>query len=231
MNKCLEEKEYTFPVAEHFVSINGEGARAGEPACFIRFTGCNLRCSYCDTSWANEADAPFTAMTAEELLGFVRSSGLRCVTLTGGEPLLQEQLGSLLDLLLQDAGRRVEIETNGSVSIRPFAGRNGRRPVFTLDYKLPGSGMEDAMDTDNYQYLEPEDSVKFVVSDRADMDAARKIINTFNLAERCHVFFSPVFGRIDPEEIVNYLLEYRMNGVRLNLQLHKIVWDPERRGV
>ncbi len=220
-----------FPVAEHFASINGEGARAGEPAYFVRFTGCNLQCSYCDTAWANEEDAPFEAMSVQAILEAVRESGLRDVTLTGGEPLLQENLRDLLDALLEDGTRRVEIETNGSISIRPFLDINGNRPVFTLDYKLPGSGMEAAMVTENYRYLSPEDSVKFVVSGREDMETARRIINTFHLTGKCNVFFSPVFGRIEPVEIVDFLLENRLNGVRLNLQLHKIVWNPDARGV
>ncbi|MBR2779699.1 MAG: putative 7-carboxy-7-deazaguanine synthase QueE [Firmicutes bacterium] len=231
MEKNSAESTRLFPVAEHFASINGEGARAGEPAYFIRFTSCNLQCSYCDTAWANAPDAPYEALGVQEIMELVREAGLRDVTLTGGEPLLQKGLEELLESLLADGTRRVEIETNGSVSIRPFLDFGGRRPVFTLDYKLPGSGMEAAMDTENYQYLEPEDSVKFVVSGREDMETACRIINTFDLAEKCNVFFSPVFGRIEPVEIVDFLLANRLNGVRLNLQLHKIVWDPDRRGV
>lgn len=225
------KKSIMYPVAEHFASINGEGARAGEPAYFVRFTGCNLSCSYCDTAWANEEDAPFTPMSGESILEAVRASGLRDVTLTGGEPLLQEHLQELLGLLLGDGSLRVEIETNGSVSIVPFLDIGGKRPVFTLDYKLPGSGMEEAMITDHYALLCPEDSVKFVVSGREDMDAACRIININHLTKRCHVFFSPVFGRIDPKSVVEYMLDNKLNGVRLNLQLHKIIWDPDLRGV
>jgi 7-carboxy-7-deazaguanine synthase len=106
-------------VVEKFVSINGEGTRAGELAVFIRFKGCNLACSYCDTMWANEKDCPFTEMSQEEILDYVKSTGVKNVTLTGGEPLLQEGVDRLIDLLL-DSDLRVEIETNGAVDLRPF---------------------------------------------------------------------------------------------------------------
>ena len=220
-----------YRVAEHFASINGESARAGEPAYFVRFTGCNLQCSYCDTAWANSPDASFTPMTAEEILQAIRNSGLRDVTLTGGEPLLQEGMKELLSVLLEEEDLRIEIETNGSVDLQPFTDLNGKRPVFTLDYKLPGSGMENFMNTANYRLLQKEDAVKFVVSDQADLERAAEIIGEYALNERCQVFLSPVFGKIDPETIVQFMLSRRMNGTRLNLQLHKIIWDPDRRGV
>ena len=126
-------------VVEKFVSINGEGTRAGELAVFIRFKGCNLHCSYCDTKWANEAGCPYEEMTPGEICEFVKSIGITNVTLTGGEPLLQKDMGDLVRLLIEN-GNRVEIETNGSVDLRPFAEDILRRPVFTMDYKLPSSG-------------------------------------------------------------------------------------------
>ena len=141
-----------FPVAEKFVSINGEGTRAGELAVFIRFTGCDLRCSYCDTMWANVPGADYDDLSAEEILSYVLSTGVTNVTLTGGEPLLQKELPVLTDLLLS-SGLRVEIETNGSQPIAALAERVCR-PVFTMDYKLPSSGMEDKMCRENFGHLE-----------------------------------------------------------------------------
>lgn len=216
-------------VAEKFISINGEAARAGELAVFLRFTGCNLRCSYCDTMWANAPDCPYEEMTPEEITAYVKGTGVRNVTVTGGEPLLQKDLPRLLHLLKTETECRVEIETNGAVDISRFC--NEDRPVFTLDYKLPSSGCETKMITEHYALLGPEDTVKFVAGSREDLDRVREIINRFGLTEKCHVYLSPVFGSIDPAEMVEYMMEHRMNGVRLQIQMHKVIWDPEKRGV
>ena len=218
-----------YPVAELFASINGESVRAGEPAVFVRFRGCNLACSYCDTKWANRPDCPVRMMTAEEIADFADRAGIADVTLTGGEPLLQKDPDVLISRLTA-SGHRVELETNGSVSVEALS-RLEPRPVFTLDYKLPGSGMESAMLTENYRFLAKEDSVKFVSGSREDLERAAEIIERYRLTEKCSVFISPVFGKIDPADIVAFLLERRMNGVRLQLQLHKFIWDPEKRGV
>jgi len=219
----------TYPVAEIFKSINGESLRAGEPAVFVRFRGCNLACSFCDTKWANRPDCPVTPMTAEEIAGYADEAGITDVTLTGGEPLLQKDITALI-ARLTETGHRVEIETNGSVSVEALS-RLIPRPVFTLDYKLPGSGMESAMLTENYRYLAHGDSVKFVSGSREDLERAAEIIDRYRLTEKCAVFISPVFGKIDPADIVSFLLERRLNGVRLQLQLHKFIWDPNKRGV
>ncbi|MBQ7434137.1 MAG: putative 7-carboxy-7-deazaguanine synthase QueE [Lachnospiraceae bacterium] len=219
----------SIPVVETFVSINGESIRAGEPAVFLRFRGCNLNCSYCDTRWANGADAPARQMEVEELAAYADSTGITNVTLTGGEPLLQKEIGRLVERLI-DTGHVVEIESNGSLSIGPLA-ENEKRPFFTLDYKLPDSGMESHMLVDNYRYLCQEDAVKFVAGSRRDLEKAAEIIETYGLCERCKVYLSPVFGRIDPADMVAFLLERKMNRVKLQLQLHKFIWDPEKRGV
>lgn len=215
-----------YPVAEKFVSINGEGARAGELAVFVRFKGCNLHCSYCDTRWACVEDAPFEEMTAEEITAYCK--GITNVTLTGGEPMLQE-LAPLCDMLIEN-GHNVEIETNGSISIKELS-QSVNRPCFTLDYKSPSSGMESKMLKENYKYLEKEDTVKFVVGDDKDLAAAVSVIDEYDLTALCHVYLSPIFGKIDPAHIVDHMKENDLNGVRLQLQLHKFIWDPEKRGV
>ena len=207
-------------VAEKFISINGEGTRAGELAVFVRFTGCNLRCSYCDTMWANEPGCPYEEMSPEQICDYVRSTGIRNVTLTGGEPLLQRDMDKLIGLLIKDCGVRVEIETNGAVDLRPFTELPEGRPVFTMDYKLPSSGCEDRMITENFSALEAEDTVKFVSGSRADLERAGEIIEKYGLLNRCHVYFSPVFGRIEPVEIVNFMLNKRMNKARIQIQMH-----------
>lgn len=216
-------------VVEKFISINGEGTRAGELAVFVRFRGCNLRCGYCDTMWANERDCPWEELTPAQVDEYVRSAGVTNVTLTGGEPLLQREMGELLALLLWDNTLRVEIETNGAVDLSPFCGEN--RPVFTMDYKLPSSGCEQGMKLENFSLLRPEDTVKFVSGSREDLERARALIEEYDLTHRCHVYLSPVFGSIEPVEMVEYMMEHRMNDVRLQIQMHKVIWDPNQRGV
>ena len=218
-------------VAEKFISINGEGTRAGELAVFVRFTGCNLRCSYCDTMWANEPGCPYEDMSPAQICDYVRSTGIKNVTLTGGEPLLQKDMGELIGLLIKECDVRVEIETNGAVDLRPFSELPEGRPVFTMDYKLPSSGCEDRMIMENFSVLEAEDTVKFVSGSPADLERAGEIIEKYGLLDRCHVYFSPVFGRIEPVEIVEFMLNKRMNKARIQIQMHKVIWDPDERGV
>lgn len=216
-------------VAEKFVSINGEGAHAGELAAFLRLKGCNLHCSYCDTRWANEVDAPCVRESPQALADWVLAQNLCNVTLTGGEPLLQAEVAELIELLLKQ-NLRVEIETNGSVPLDRFNSLP-LRPVFTMDYKLPSSGMEAKMCLNNMALLQASDTVKFVIGSEIDLQRAKEIINRFDLCQKCHVYFSPVFGAIEPFVIVEYMLENNLNRVRLQLQLHKFIWNPDKRGV
>ncbi len=218
-----------FRVAEKFISINGEGSRAGELAVFLRFCGCNLNCGYCDTRWANTSDVKYELISAEELVAYVKSTGVKNVTLTGGEPLLQTDIAYLIELL-GESGSEVEIETNGSVPLKNIVSLSPR-PAVTVDYKLPSSGMEKYMLTENFAYLTLRDAVKFVVGDICDLVRAEEIINVYELTDRCRVYFSPVFGKIKPEEIAEFMKARKLNGVRLQLQLHKIIWDPDMRGV
>lgn len=218
-----------YPIVEKFVSINGEGTRAGELAVFIRFRKCNLSCSYCDTRWANTDDCAAEQLSPEQIAGYVYGTGVKNVTLTGGEPLLQEELYTLIEMLAEQ-GNRVEIETNGSISIAGLSGKKCR-PSFTLDYKLPDSGMESAMELGNYNYLQAEDTVKFVSGSITDLERAVEIIEKYELTKKCSVYISPVFGKIEPADIVEFMKNKRLNGVKLQLQLHKFIWNPEERGV
>lgn len=240
----------TFRVVEKFISINGEGRRAGQLALFVRFAGCNLNCEYCDTKWANKAEVPYREYTVEEICQIIRESGVRNVTLTGGEPLIQPNINKLLDRLRMDSSLRVEIETNGSVDIKAFmpALQNGHRAAqsnssaeadrpednvsFTLDYKTSVSGMEEKMHMENYVNLRPQDTVKFVVGSRTDLNRAKQIIETCHLTDKgCGIYLSPCFGEIEPAEMVEFLVEHRLNDVNIQLQLHKFIWDPDKRGV
>lgn len=218
-----------YPVAEKFISINGEGQKAGMIAAFIRMGGCNLSCSYCDTAWANTPDCPCTDMGAKELLSWLFSSNVKNVTLTGGEPLLIHGISDLITAI-GNAGIDVEIETNGSVYLKPFCSLHPR-PAFTMDYKCPGSGMERFMEHRNFSLLTPKDIVKFVVSDQNDLKKALEICEKYHLNARCQIYLSAVFGRIEPKEIVSFMITHHWNAARLQLQMHKFIWPPNQRGV
>jgi 7-carboxy-7-deazaguanine synthase len=222
----------TLKLAENFVSINGEGRYAGELALFMRFAGCNLDCDWCDTKWANGADAAYTEKTPAQLAelakGAAEEYGLHRVTLTGGEPLLQKDIAELINAL-SDNGLAVEIETNGSVPIALVAEKCRVRPVFTMDYKLPSSGMEKRMYLENFGQLKDSDTLKFVCASREDLECAVSVLDMYRPV--CAVYLSPVFGRIKPMDMVDFMKEKKLGNVRLQLQLHKFIWDPNERGV
>lgn len=223
-----------YPVAEKFVSLSGESLYAGMPAAFIRFQGCNLECSWCDTRWAIDPAGKADLEPAGELVKWVHQSGVRHLILTGGEPLLQPEISSLIRSMMSIPGIRVEIETNGSVDLAPFRGllrRFRRRLTITMDWKLPGSGMTNRMITGNLRQLGKRDVLKLVVATAKDLDASSAIIQANRLSGQVNLFFSPVSGSIDPALIANFLIEKNWNRCRLQLQLHKLVWDPAARGV
>lgn len=217
-----------FNVAEKFVSINGEGQKAGQLAVFIRFAGCNLRCSYCDTKWANDFDLKGENLTAEQILEYVLDTGVHNVTLTGGEPLLRPEIEELISMLVK-AGLWVEIETNGSVPLKPL--EKVSRPHFTMDYKTPSSNMESEMLVSNFDLLEPDDVVKFVCGSSEDLNCTYDIIKKYNLTEKCKVYLSCVFGNLQPSDAVDFMKEKNLNGVNFQLQMHKFIWNPNKRGV
>ena len=209
-------------VVEIFKSIDGEGIRVGYPVTFIRLAGCNLRCNYCDTKYSYE-DEKFTEMTPQEIYIQVYKLGGKRITLTGGEPLIHKDVKVLVDLLIQK-GYEVNIETNGSVDITLFLDKH---TIITMDYKCASSDMEDKMLLDNISKLRKLDVLKFVVSDDNDLDTVQRIYQN----TKATVYISPVFGRIEPKQIVEYMLEHNMENCRVQVQLHKIIWNPEERGV
>lgn len=219
-----------FKVVEKFISINGEGRLSGQLSVFIRFRGCNLRCVYCDTMWANEVEAKCEIMTENEIYEYIKSTGVKNVTLTGGEPLLQNGIIELLKVLSQDNNISVEIETNGSIDLSKFVISNNP-PCFNMDYKLPESGEEKSVLTTNFKYLSKKDVVKFVVSSISDLNRAKEIMDKYNLIEYTNVYLSPVFGKIEPSEIVEFMKKNLLNDITLQIQIHKIIWNPNRRGV
>ena len=181
-----------YEVVEKFVSINGEGTKAGQLAVFIRFKGCNLNCKYCDTKWANEQEALSQTMTEEEILEYVLSTGVKNVTLTGGEPLLRNDIEKVITVLA--------IETNGSIYLDKIRKLNKENVTFTMDYKLSCSGMEQSMNLGNFDILNSNDTVKFVVGNREDLIKTKQIIEKYNLYGKCNLYISPVFGLIEFNE-------------------------------
>lgn len=232
------------PVAERFVSVNGEGRAAGKLAAFIRFTGCNLACSYCDTMWAN---APVAADRAErvsvaDLVAWARETRVECITLTGGEPVLQPELPRLVRALLAEPGPlgrglRVEIETNGAAdlcelaSLREECASLPGSLTFTVDWKLPASGMEDRMLRENFALLDARDTVKFVCGGEGDLIRMLEVSRELGLPNRVPVYLSPVFGRLDPARIVDFMQDNNLIWATAQLQLHKIIWPGVEKGV
>lgn len=219
-----------FKVVEKFVSINGEGLSCGQLAVFIRFAGCNLNCSYCDTTWANEKDVSYELMSSEDIYEYIKSTEVKNITLTGGEPLLQEGILDLLKKLSKDKGLSVEIETNGSILLSNFSDIDNP-PSFTMDYKLPSSNMEDKMSLGNFKHLTKRDTIKFVAGSMEDLGKVKYLIDKFKLTETTNVYISPVFGKINMDKIVEFMKDNKMNGVNLQIQLHKVIWNPNKRGV
>jgi len=209
-------------VCEIFSSIQGESTYAGMPCVFVRMTGCNLRCSYCDTVYAYEEG---TELTGEEIMDKIQAIGLKTVEITGGEPLLQKDVPPLAKKLL-DREYRVLIETNGSQDIHGI----DERAVIILDIKTPGSGMADKVMLSNLPLLKPQDEVKFVITHRNDYEWAKIFVREHSLMGRCTILFSPAFGMLDPRHLSKWILEDRLE-VRLNLQLHKYIYGPDVRGV
>ncbi|MFN3395164.1 MAG: radical SAM protein [Thermodesulfovibrionales bacterium] len=206
-------------ICEIFSSIQGESSYAGLPCIFVRLSGCNLRCSYCDTTYAYEDGFE---MTQEEVMEEVRKSGLDLVEITGGEPLIQDEVLPLINKLIND-GYTVLIETNGSIDISKV----NKEAIIIMDIKTPGSGMASEMMLSNLALLKKQDEVKFVLCSRTDYEWAREFIKTHSLTKRCNVLFSPAFGMIDPERISRWIIEDRLN-VRLNIQIHKYIYSLSR---
>jgi len=220
-----------YKVVEKFVSINGEGRLTGQLAVFIRFFGCNLNCNYCDTKWANQENCNYEFMTIEEIDEYIKSTSIINVTLTGGEPLLQENILELIKILLKEKNRIIEIETNGTIDIKPLKDLKNDRLKITMDYKLAGSGMEEYMLIKNFNELDYNDIVKFVLESESEFLRAKTLIENYNLTKYTNVYFSPSYSKISPEQIVEWMKKYLMNNVTLQLQIHKIIWNPNARGV
>ena len=218
-------------VVEIFKSIEGEGKRTGQVVTFIRLAGCNLRCSYCDTKYSFNVEEA-TEMSIEQILLECRRIGYHNITLTGGEPLIHKDVDILIEALCS-IGFQVNIETNGSVDLRPFVemrNRNNYNFFFTVDYKCMSSGMNMKMNRHSFDCLDyNKDIVKLVVSNIADIVDATDALDIFE--KPFNIWISPVFGAIEPKEIVEFVLDSGSQNITVQVQLHKIIWNPDMRGV
>lgn len=224
-------------VIEIFDSIDGEGIRTGQPCSFIRLAGCNLRCSYCDTVYSlfNE-DEPceYTDMSIDEIIAQVNPIYKR-ITLTGGEPLVHEDSAALVSRLVKD-GYEVNIETNGAVDIVNFLNRTPKtdRLFFTIDYKLPSSGMTAKMLWNNFINLRPYDVIKYIVGSDEDVSVMKTITEKLlaHYTVMPHIYIGAVYGMYSAQRLVDIILhEPALKDARFQVQLHKIVWEPDKRGV
>ena len=211
-------------VTEIFRSIQGESTYAGLPCTFIRLTGCNLRCVWCDTEYSFYGGRK---MSLDEVMRQAHDFGGRLVEITGGEPLLQEEVYPLMDRLL-GAGYTVMLETSGE---RPI-GRVPREVIKIVDVKCPDSGEGDTFALENLEHLAPHDQIKFVLAGRRDYEFAREFTRVHDLTERAAaVIFSPVQGKVDLPRMAGWILEDGLEKVRFGSQLHKVIWGAEARGV
>jgi 7-carboxy-7-deazaguanine synthase len=209
-------------VNEIFHSIQGESRHAGRPCVFVRLTGCNLRCVWCDTPYAFEEGDELEVGTVAER---VASYATPYVLVTGGEPLAQGGVHDLFAELLE-RGHEVAVETGGSLDIAPI----DRRVMVVMDLKPPGSGMTEKNRWENLRHLEPTDEVKFVIADRADYEWARGVIAEHRLTDVCGLLLSPVHGVLHPRPLAEWMLADRLPA-RLQVQLHKVIWPADMRGV
>lgn len=227
-----------YNVLEIFSSISGEAQHAGELTTFIRLAGCNLNCSWCDTAKMLKENN-FTVLTTSEIVHQCQLNGHKHVIVTGGEPLIKPNICELIGNLIK-AGFEVEIETNGSVDFHPIVNKLAdlgftTRYSFTLDYKMPGSGMEEKMNPEVFEHLDDlnsDDVIKFVVTED-DIEPCMELIEKFQAqGTLCKYYISPVFGQVELPHIIEAMKKHHMNeDVKFQLQIHKYVWDPNKTGV
>jgi len=209
-------------INEIFKSIQGESSHAGLPCIFVRLTGCNLRCSYCDTEYAFYAGKE---MTVADIVNAVERFGISLVEITGGEPLLQKKVYPLMQTLLEKQFT-VMLETGGSLALDKVP-----EPVIKImDLKCPASGEESRNNYDNLSRLTLKDEVKFVILNREDYDWSKRILNEYAIHEKAQVLFSPVYEKLDLKDLAKWVLEDNLP-VRIQTQLHKVIWSKDAIGV
>ncbi|MAT59669.1 MAG: radical SAM protein [Melioribacteraceae bacterium] len=210
-------------INEIYYSVQGESTFAGRPCVFIRLTFCNLRCSYCDTEYAFYEGYD---KSIDSVLDEIKKYNCNLVEVTGGEPLVQKESLELMKRLAEE-GYEVLLETGGSLPIKDI----DKRVRIILDLKCPSSKMMKKNLYENIDHLKPVDEVKFVIGTREDYEWTKEIINKYELSNKCEILFSVVFGKLEPVQLVNWIIEDNLNFVRFQLQMHKFIWEPDKKGV
>ena len=209
-------------INEIYYSVQGESTKAGLPCVFVRLTFCNLRCTYCDTEYAFFEGKD---LNIAEIVAKIKEFNCSLVEITGGEPLVQEECNPLMKKLA-DLGYEVLLETGGSLTVKDV----DPRVKIIMDLKTPSSGMMKKNRYENIEFIKDSDEIKFVIGSRDDYLWSKEILTKYELDKKCEILFSVVFGKLLPIELVNWILEDNLN-VRFQLQMHKIIWKPEERGV
>jgi 7-carboxy-7-deazaguanine synthase len=215
-----------FKINEIFYSLQGEGSRIGRPCVFVRLQGCNLRCSYCDTLYAVDMNKPYKIMSFEEIITEVEKYNCNFIEFTGGEPLIHKNIERLIDYFI-DLKYEVAVETNGSIDISNF----NTKLIKIIDIKCPSSGSSNHNNYDNISLLSTQDEVKFVISDYEDYQFAKDCIENYNIMNYVkEIIFSPIYGKMDYKTLANYILSDSLD-IRMQVQLHKIIWGHNSVGV
>jgi 7-carboxy-7-deazaguanine synthase len=230
-------KDPKLPMVEIFQTVEGEGTRAGFPTTFVRLFNCNLRCTWCDTPYSYAPSKPEYFARVSEIVKEVKKFPHRFICLTGGEPLMHGYKSErLIEALAEiDHIEDIHIETNGAIHLKPFAELRqnheaARQKVrFILDYKLPGSGENKRMIDENFDCLNDDDEVKFVIAGEEDFKVAKEVVQT--KMKKGIPLFSPVWESMEPAKLVDLILKHQLTQVKLSLQMHKMIWDPDLRGV
>jgi len=209
-------------INEIYKSIQGESSKAGSPCVFVRLTFCNLRCSYCDSEYAFYEGTDFTV---NKIIEQIKKYDCRLVEITGGEPLFQDECLELMKRLC-DEGFDVMVETGGSLPIKDI----DKRVMIIMDLKCPSSKMMKKNLYENIDYIKPTDEIKFVIGTKEDYEWTKETIEKFKLTDKCSVFLSTVFNQLEPAKLVEWILEDKLN-VRFQLQMHKYIWEPSKKGV
>ncbi|MGG1518321.1 radical SAM protein [Paenibacillus oryzisoli] len=225
-------QDYRIPMVEIFETVEGEGTRAGFPTIFVRLFGCNLRCTWCDTKYSYPPAEAENVMTITEIVSKVQTFRSRHICLTGGEPLLygEKSLALVEALAALEQVDDLHIETNGAIDLAPFIAKVASPKVrYIMDYKLPDSGETEQMLTGNFALLREQDELKFVIGSDLDFQTAVDVLEAY--PTKALPMFSPVWETMPPHKLVEKMLSAGLSKVKLNMQLHKIIWDPAMRGV
>ncbi|WP_408007263.1 7-carboxy-7-deazaguanine synthase QueE [Pseudalkalibacillus sp. A8] len=232
-----EYMQWELPMVEIFETVEGEGSMAGFPTIFVRVFHCNLRCTWCDTTYSYAPAKKEYKATIEEIVEKVKSFSSHRICFTGGEPLIHGKKSAALLLAMCELDQIVDvhIETNGAIDLEPFEKLRaeneavGKKARFIMDFKLPDSGEMERMIYSNFDILKPQDEIKFVIGNDGDFEVATSVVKKYHRSGQ--VLYSPVWETMPPQKLVEKILAEPLPEVKLSLQMHKVIWHPDQRGV